>query len=151
MEFLGIGPMELLFIILIALILLGPKDMIKAARVVGGFITKVVRSEYWADIQQSMRMMRGFPYNLMRETGLEEDINSIKNITQTELNNVNQELLTINHSAQVDLSLETTNQPPNPLAADVLIETPSSPLGSPLANLPSESDQSKESNETPSL
>ncbi|MEI7989619.1 MAG: hypothetical protein WCI88_11330, partial [Chloroflexota bacterium] len=103
MEFLGIGPMELLFIILIALVLLGPKDMIKAARVIGEFITKVVRSDYWADIQQSMRMMRGLPYNLMRETGLEQELASLKNIAQTEMDAVNQEIQGVTRAAQIEI------------------------------------------------
>ena len=35
MEILGIGPMELFFIVLLAMIILGPKDMVKAGRTLG--------------------------------------------------------------------------------------------------------------------
>jgi Sec-independent protein translocase protein TatA len=35
MDFLGVGPLELLFILLIALIVLGPNDMVKTGRTLG--------------------------------------------------------------------------------------------------------------------
>lgn len=69
MEFLGIGPLELVFIILIALIILGPKDMIKAGRSIGRFLRKTILSPSWIAIQ---RKMRNLPVELMREAGLEE-------------------------------------------------------------------------------
>jgi Sec-independent protein translocase protein TatA len=38
MEFLGVGPLELFFILVLALIVLGPKDMIKTGRQLGSFL-----------------------------------------------------------------------------------------------------------------
>ena len=40
MEILGIGPLELIFILLIALIVLGPGDMVKTGRTIGRFLIK---------------------------------------------------------------------------------------------------------------
>jgi len=40
MEILGVGVPELMFIVLIALILLGPKDMIEAGRTFGKVLRK---------------------------------------------------------------------------------------------------------------
>jgi hypothetical protein len=72
MEFLGIGPLELFFIILIALIVLGPKDMVKAGRTVGRFLRTLVTSPTWKTIQQTSRDLRYLPNRLMREAGLED-------------------------------------------------------------------------------
>jgi sec-independent protein translocase protein TatB len=72
MEFLGIGPLELFFIVLIALIVLGPKDMVKAGRTIGRFLRTLVTSPTWRSIQQTSRELRYLPNRLMREAGLED-------------------------------------------------------------------------------
>ncbi len=72
MEFLGIGPLELFFIVLIALIVLGPKDMVKAGRTIGRFLRTLVTSPTWRTIQQTSRELRYLPNRLMREAGLED-------------------------------------------------------------------------------
>ena len=71
MEILGIGPSELLFIIIIALIVLGPKDMQKAGRTVGRWLNSLVTSDGWKAFQQTSREIRGLPTKLMREANLE--------------------------------------------------------------------------------
>ncbi|RMF44836.1 MAG: hypothetical protein D6755_08750 [Anaerolineae bacterium] len=73
MEFLGVGPLELVFFLLIALILFGPDDMVKAGRTIGRFLRRVVLSEEWRAFNQGLRELRQLPTNLMREAGLEED------------------------------------------------------------------------------
>jgi sec-independent protein translocase protein TatB len=71
MEILGIGPSELLFIIIIALIVLGPKDMQKAGKTVGRWLNNLVRSDGWKAFQQTSREIRGLPTKLMREANME--------------------------------------------------------------------------------
>ncbi|MBM3144990.1 MAG: twin-arginine translocase TatA/TatE family subunit [Chloroflexi bacterium] len=73
MDFLGIGPLELIFILLIALIVFGPKDIARAGRTVGRFMRKVVTSEGWKSFQRASKDMRNLPNTLMREAGLEEE------------------------------------------------------------------------------
>ncbi len=73
MEFLGIGPLELLFFAIIALLLFGPQDMAKAGRTIGRFLRRIVLSEEWRAFNQGMRELRRLPTTLMREAGLEED------------------------------------------------------------------------------
>jgi len=73
MDFLGIGPLELIFVLLIALIIFGPKDIVKAGRTVGHFLRKVVKSEGWQAFQQASKGMRNLPNTLMREAGIEEE------------------------------------------------------------------------------
>jgi len=72
MDFLGLGPLELLFILLIALILLGPKDMIKTGRTIGKTLRRIVLSPTWRTVQQTSRDLRQLPHKLMREAELEE-------------------------------------------------------------------------------
>jgi Sec-independent protein translocase protein TatA len=72
MEIFGIGPLEFIFIILIALIVLGPNDMVKASRTIGRFLRKVITSSEWRTIQQASKEFRYLPNKLIREAGLEE-------------------------------------------------------------------------------
>jgi Sec-independent protein translocase protein TatA len=71
MEILGVGPSELIFIILIAIIILGPKDMQKAGRMIGRFLNQLVKSDSWKIFQQTSNELRNLPRNLMREANME--------------------------------------------------------------------------------
>lgn len=71
MEILGIGPSELIFIIVIALIVLGPKDMQKAGKTIGQYLNKIVKSDGWKAFQQTSREIRDLPTNLMREANMD--------------------------------------------------------------------------------
>jgi sec-independent protein translocase protein TatB len=80
MDIFGIGPTELVFIILIALILLGPKDMEKAGRAIGRFLRDMTKSEGWQAFRDTSRELRNLPNRLMREANLEDlqkDVNKI--------------------------------------------------------------------------
>jgi sec-independent protein translocase protein TatB len=72
MEILGIGPSELLFIVVLALIILGPRDMQKAGRTLGKWLRQVVTSDGWKFFQQTSREIQTLPNRLMREAALEE-------------------------------------------------------------------------------
>lgn len=80
MDILGIGPLELLFIIIIALIVLGPKDMVKAGRTIGKYLRQVTTSSTWQAVQHTSRELRKLPTKLMRDAGLEEDLKEIGSI-----------------------------------------------------------------------
>ena len=83
MEILGIGPSELFFIILIAIIILGPKDMQKAGKTVGRWLNGFIRSDGWKALQRASREIRNLPTNLMREANIEELQNLGKDIRQS--------------------------------------------------------------------
>lgn len=72
MEFLGIGPSELVFIVIIAIIILGPKDMQKAGRTVGRWLNRFIRSDGYKALQRASREIRNLPTTLMREANMEE-------------------------------------------------------------------------------
>jgi sec-independent protein translocase protein TatB len=71
MEIFGVGTSEFIFIILIAIIILGPKDMQKAGRTIGRFLNQLVKSDSWKIFQQTSNELRNLPQNLMREANME--------------------------------------------------------------------------------
>ena len=71
MEIFGIGASEFIFIILIAIIILGPKDMQKAGKTIGRFLNQLIRSDSWKIFQRTSNELRNLPRNLMREANME--------------------------------------------------------------------------------
>jgi Sec-independent protein translocase protein TatA len=82
MNIFGVGIQEALFIIIIMLILLGPRDMVVTARKVGLFIRKVVRSPFWSQIMETSREIRDIPTKIVREAGIEEDLAEFQRSTR---------------------------------------------------------------------
>lgn len=72
MDFLGVGPLELLFIMIIALVVIGPRDLGKYARSAGQFLNRLYRSETWRVLTETSRNLRTLPNRLAREAALEE-------------------------------------------------------------------------------
>ena len=82
MDILGVGPLEFFFIIIIALIVLGPKDMAKAGRSIGSFLRKLVTSPTWQVVQNTSRDFRNLPNRLIKEAGLDEELEDLNKIKQ---------------------------------------------------------------------
>ena len=72
MDILGIGPLELILILIIMLIALGPKDMAKMGRLAGETIRKVINHPTWRLISNTSRSIRNLPTTLAEEAGVEE-------------------------------------------------------------------------------
>ncbi len=72
MEILGIGIPELVFILLIAIVILGPKEMKKAGKTIATWLNKIAMSSTWRDIRGASRKISTLPNELMREANLEE-------------------------------------------------------------------------------
>jgi len=72
MEILGVGIPELTFLVLLALILLGPKDMVKAGQTIGRSLRKFIMSPTWQAMRTTGKEIQQLPNKLMREAGLEE-------------------------------------------------------------------------------
>ena len=73
MEILGIGASELVFVVIIALIVLGPKDMQKAGRTIGKWMRDIVMSDGWKAFQKTSNELRKLPTQLMRDANEELD------------------------------------------------------------------------------
>jgi Sec-independent protein translocase protein TatA len=72
MDILGVGPMELFFVLIIALIIMGPKDMQKAGKTLGKWLNNFVRSDSWKIVKQASNKIKYLPNELMREAGIDE-------------------------------------------------------------------------------
>jgi hypothetical protein len=121
MEFLGVGPLELFFILVIALIVLGPSDMVKAGRTLGRVMRKIVTSPNWRLLQETSREIRYLPNRLIREAGLEEIQKELPNSKQ-----LNQELgldLLKTQTAALNKDLADWTTPPTIGQADAPPET----------------------------
>ena len=72
MEFLGIGPLELLFIVVIIVVVIGPKDIQRTMRSIGKGLNSLYKSEGWKAFNEVSRELRTLPNRLAREAELEE-------------------------------------------------------------------------------
>lgn len=106
MEFLGIGPSELFFIILIAIIVLGPKDMQKAGRTIAKWVRSILMSDAWITTQQVSREAKKQWTHLIREAN--EDLNKISKETHL-VENLKDTRFTDQHKTPArSISTETT-------------------------------------------
>jgi Sec-independent protein translocase protein TatA len=83
MEFLGIGPLELFVILVIALIIFSPKDLAKGAKEAGRWINRLNRSEAWKSMRQVSQEMQNLPSRLAKEAQLDELKELEKDIQRT--------------------------------------------------------------------
>jgi Sec-independent protein translocase protein TatA len=105
LEILGIGPLELLFIIIIALIVIGPRDLGKVAHAAGRFLNRLYKSETWRLILDASRNLRTLPNRLAREAALEELDGALHSVREAG-KNIAQDV----RSLDEDLRAQTTLQ-----------------------------------------
>ena len=92
MQIFGVGILEIIFILIIALIVLGPEGMVKTGYSIGRMIRKIIRSPIWRMMMDTQRDLRDIPTRLVREVGLEEDLEEFKK-TQREVSRLTREEL----------------------------------------------------------
>ena len=68
MDILGIGLPEIIFILLLVVIIFGPKDLEKMAKKAGSGISRFIRSDTFRDL----RRIGELPTELVRKAGLDE-------------------------------------------------------------------------------
>jgi Sec-independent protein translocase protein TatA len=91
MDFLGVGPLEFIAILIIALIVLGPKDIAKTGRTLGRILRQIITSQWWSGFRQTSQELKKLPTKLMREANIEDALNSttevaavVRDISQTD-------------------------------------------------------------------
>ena len=107
MEFLGIGPLELLFILLIVLLVVGPRDIAKTGRSVGRLLNQVYRSDSWKMLNEASRTLRTLPNRLAREASLEE-LDAVRKSVQETSDQISKEI------QDVDDGLKAWTTSPSP-------------------------------------
>ncbi len=113
MDFLGIGPLELVFIVLLMLIIMGPRDMVKTGAALGRFIRELMRSPTWQVVQETSRRLRSLPSTLASEAGIEEFQKEIQEAARMPEISGYQEL-----TGGEDFSLEAWTRPLKPKAGN---------------------------------
>lgn len=81
MEILGIGPLELVVILVFGLIIFGPQDLEKAGKAFGRNLKKFIRSDTWMTINKTSQEIKTLPDRLIREAGMED----LEEMTKAEL------------------------------------------------------------------
>lgn len=72
MDFLGISPLELVVILVILFLVLGPQDLVKLGGTLGRMIRNLRESGTWRSIQDARRQLRDLPDQLAKEAGYED-------------------------------------------------------------------------------
>jgi Sec-independent protein translocase protein TatA len=125
MDFLGIGPLELIFILIIILVVLGPQEMVRTGALLGRYLRKLMMSPTWKLIQDTSREIRYLPNKLARQAGLDEiqkemregmDLPKIGDIT----NQIEQDL-------RFEAWTNPNRQPPGEAGPEAEEATPASP------------------------
>ena len=86
MEFLGISPLEVVAILVIVFLVLGPQDLVKVGGTLGRALRKLRQSDTWRAVQDAGRQLRELPETLARQAGIEE-IEQIQSELRSELDN----------------------------------------------------------------
>jgi Sec-independent protein translocase protein TatA len=68
----GIGTLEIIFILIIVLLVIGPKDIEKTSRNLGKMINRVNRSPTFQIVRRTSEELRNLPARLAQEAQLEE-------------------------------------------------------------------------------
>ena len=81
MNIFGIGPLEIVFVLIIGILVLGPDGMISAGRKMGKFMRSIIKSIWWQNIRKGVSEIQYLPQRLMREAELEE-LNELRMLTK---------------------------------------------------------------------
>lgn len=108
MDILGVGPLELIFVLIIAILIIGPRDLGKTAKTLGRFLNRVYKSDEWRALTEASRTLRTLPNRLAREAELEE-LNEIKESIQETAQDLKQSQQALTKEAQATISKLTLN------------------------------------------
>lgn len=79
MNIFGVGPLEIVLILIVGILVLGPDGMVEAGRKLGKWMRRLVTSPWWRGLQDGVSEVQNLPYRLMREAELEE-LQELKNL-----------------------------------------------------------------------
>jgi Sec-independent protein translocase protein TatA len=133
MELFGIGIFEIILIMLIALIFLGPQDTIKAGRNLGRAVRRFFSSEEWRTLLQASREIRTIPEKFLEETGLDHPENILPSEAEFRqeagLNELEQDMAELNADVSTMKKAAAEDQPGQILPPENVIRPPASSPG----------------------
>ena len=128
MKFFNLGISEIIFIIIIALIIFGPGNMIKTAKEAGNFIRKVTKSPYWKEVWATKREIDELPKMLREEAHLDETIRDLNKesskISSSLASSMSDLIKEVNQPLEIPVPDETKNPESTP-AQEAKPEDPS--------------------------
>ena len=77
MKLLNVGALEFVLILLLALIVLGPRKAVKTAGEVGRWIKNLFQSEFWQELQKTSREIQDLPKKMMDEAEIQKTIEEL--------------------------------------------------------------------------
>lgn len=77
MKLLNVGVLELVFIILLAFIVLGPQRAVKAAGDIGRWLRNLFKSPLWQDIVNTSQDLRDIPRKIMDDAEMQRTLEDI--------------------------------------------------------------------------
>ena len=120
MDILGVGIPEIIFILIIMLIVMGPEDMMKTGRTLGKLVRRILLSDTWQALRRTSQELREIPTRLVREAGLDEleelqkelkaDVESIGSV-QAELKEEVEQIKRELPKERIDLGIEAWTKP----------------------------------------
>ena len=86
MEILNIGPLELLVILVLAVLMFGPDDLVNFAHKTGRWIYNLRKSELWQEIVGTTKEIQELPQKIIKDAELEETMKEINALNRSMLN-----------------------------------------------------------------
>ncbi len=86
MEILNIGPLELLVILVLAVLMFGPDDLVNFAHKTGRWIYNLRKSELWQEIVGTTKEIQELPQKIMKDAELEETMKEIDALNRSMIN-----------------------------------------------------------------
>ncbi len=84
MNIFGIGPLEIIFVLIIGILILGPEGMIEAGRKLGKLLRSIIKSPWWNNIRRGVNEIQYLPQKLIREAELEE-LHELRDLARTDI------------------------------------------------------------------
>ncbi len=105
----GVGFGEIVFVLVLMIIVLGPKKMVEGARSLGKTIRKVTRSQFWKEAVKTSREIQSIPKKIIDEAGIEDDVKEISRALDPKFpNSIDGSI----HSPEFDSEEKQVKEPP---------------------------------------
>jgi sec-independent protein translocase protein TatB len=94
MQIFNIGVLEVVLILVLAFIILGPETAVSTARDIGRWVRKLVKSPLWRELLSTSQEIREFPKKVMDDPEFKKSFDTLNESTkeiQKELNRVQNE------------------------------------------------------------
>jgi len=111
MNILNIGPLEFLLVILVALVVLGPQDIVNYSRRFGKWIYHVAQSPVWRSMVSTSQELRDLPQKIIREAGIEESLAELNKLSAGVSESSTNSLISLSTESQTSLKTENGIDP----------------------------------------